>query len=205
MDFRIRIEGEEPGMIMHAWQPAPLLTDAQEDERGLIIRKTDSKRSDDERRALAEYDTIRSLWVDRDGQPTIPASVIRTVLEGGARRTKEGGEVRSNIIVTATTFEYDPALGSTPAEWGHNLRFDAGVKVGQSRVNRSRALFPPPWSCDAILDVAEMEEAERTAVDADQIMRWMRAAGRTLGIGDWRPAKSGVYGRFRVVEGDWVS
>ena len=196
--------GVEPGVLMHAWQPARLLTDTQEDERRRIIAKTDSKRSEDEQEELKRYDTLRSIWLDSHQRPCIPQAVIRTVLEAGARTEKSGGEVRSNILVESTEFIFDEAtLGSTPAEWADTLQFNARVKVGQASINRSRALFTIPWSVRGILDVDDLDSG-KPAVDADQIERWFRLAGRRVGIGDWRPNKSGVYGRFTVESVRWL-
>ncbi|MDE2802491.1 MAG: hypothetical protein OXK21_06395 [Chloroflexota bacterium] len=44
----------------------------------------------------------------------------------------------------------------------------------------------------------------RPSVDGDQIVRWMTAAGRRIGLGDWRPQKSGEHGRFTVAESSWM-
>lgn len=202
--LQFQLDGVEPGLLMHAWQPAKLLTFEQEDERLRIIRKTESKRSIDETENLHYYDTLRSLWLDSQERPCIPQAVIRTVLESGARTEKSGGEIRSNVIVESTEFTFDEEkLGTTPPEWGRTLQFNAGVKVGQVRHNRSRALFPLPWSVVAVLDVEDLDSGA-PSVDATQIERWLKLAGRRVGIGDWRPAKSGVHGRFVVSAVEWL-
>lgn len=43
-----------------------------------------------------------------------------------------------------------------------------------------------------------------TMVDAAAIVNAMKAAGKYLGLGDFRPAKSGNYGRFEVVN-HWIT
>ena len=156
LQFEIRGTGE--GLLQHAWAPPPILSDAQEDERRRIIAKTESKRSEDEKESLRRADCLRSLWLDSSLRPCVPQSVIRAALEGGARTEKAGGEVRANIIVDTTSFVFDEAaLGSTPDEWARTLQFNAGVKVGQSRINRTRALFRCPWSVTVELDVEDLD------------------------------------------------
>ena len=198
----INIVGEAPGLIAHAWQAARLLTPAQEEERRRIIAVTGSKRSEEEVELLNRADCIRSLWVDHSGQPCIPETVIRAVIEGGARKTKEGGMVRELLLVESVDFAFDrDALGDTPEEWAVTLQHHAGVKVGQSRINRVRALFPE-WSASIRIDVADLPNG-KPEVDLVQLRRWMDTAGKRIGIGDWRPQKSGIHGRFTVAEMGW--
>lgn len=197
------IVGQEPGLLMHAWDPPRVLTEAQEVERKRIIAKTQSKRAEDETEVLKRYDCLRSLWLDSKGRPCVPQSVFRAALEGGARNSKEGGLVRQNIIVDSTEFTYDAALGGGPDQWGETLQHNAGVKVGMSKINRTRALFPTPWSVRAVLDVFDLDNG-RPGVDAEQIAGWLRFAGRAVGVGDWRPQKSGVHGRFTLEAAEWI-
>ena len=48
--FFLRLGGRAPGLLMHAWDPAPLLTTTEEEERRRIIAKIDSKRPRTRRR-----------------------------------------------------------------------------------------------------------------------------------------------------------
>ena len=202
--LEIVINGEGEGMLMHAWDAARLLSDAQEEERIRIVAKTASKRSEDESATLRRYDTLRSLYIDAAGRPTVPQAVIRSVLEQGARQQREGNLVRSNVIVETTEFSFDEKqYGSSSDDWGDTLQHNAGVKVGQSQINRSRALFRPPWSVRSVLDIEDLESGA-PEVDKGQIERWMKAAGRRIGLGDWRPAKSGTFGRFTVGSCEWL-
>ncbi|MCY4514495.1 MAG: hypothetical protein OXC69_05090 [Candidatus Tectomicrobia bacterium] len=43
-------------------------------------------------------------------------------------------------------------------------------------------------------------DAEDELVDQPQLESWLAIAGRRIGLGDWRPEKSGDYGRFEVEE-----
>ena len=43
-----------------------------------------------------------------------------------------------------------------------------------------------------------MADVDEELVDRDQLMAWLATGGRRIGLGDWRPEKSGHYGRFDV-------
>ena len=64
--------------------------------------------------------------------------------------------------------------------------------VVTKRVLRSRAKFDCPWSVVGVADV------DPELVDIDKLTAWLATGGRRVGLGDWRPEKSGHYGRFNV-------
>ena len=68
----------------------------------------------------------------------------------------------------------------------------APVVVGRQRILRTRAKFDCPWSVIGVVDV------DQELVDRDQLTTWLATGGRRVGLGDWRPEKSGHYGRFDV-------
>ena len=67
-------------------------------------------------------------------------------------------------------------------------RFNGRHPVDQ----RARAKFDCPWSVVALADV------DPELVDRAQLTSWLALGGRRIGLGDWRPEKSGVFGRFDV-------
>ena len=42
-------------------------------------------------------------------------------------------------------------------------------------------------------------EVDDELVDQTQLETWLDIAGRRIGLGDWRPAKSGHFGRFETL------
>ena len=42
-------------------------------------------------------------------------------------------------------------------------------------------------------------EVDDELVDQDRLATWLDIGGRRIGLGDWRPEKSGHYGRFETV------
>ena len=53
----------------------------------------------------------------------------------------------------------------------------------------------PTWGATFLVEV------DKELVDKEQLGNWLDIAGRRIGIGDWRPGKSGgLYGRFETVD-----
>ena len=63
--------------------------------------------------------------------------------------------------------------------------------VQRNRIERTWGKFDK-WSATFVA------EAEDDLVEQPQLESWLAIAGRRIGLGDWRPEKSGDYGRFEV-------
>ena len=195
MEFKVEIEGITP-IIMHSGDSLNPRTPAAI-EKAAITRKRGSNRTESDESRLQELECITSLWLNGDKQPTIPASAIRACVETAARKNKQGGQVREGLIVLETFFTYDTdKYGTTLDELAIRTQYTTGVRVGQSRILRTRAMFDIPWSC------AFTADADEELVDQAQLESWLDIAGRRIGLGDWRPEKSGTNGRFMVVSID---
>lgn len=143
---------------------------------------------------LRELECQVSLYLDPHGAPTIPEAAFRACIETAARRLKQGPQVREGLIVTeVVSFDYDrERYGATVDELGKSAQFTVPVKVGKARINRTRAKFDE-WS--AVFRV----DTDQELVDIAQLASWLDIAGRRIGLGDWRPEKSGTFGRFETV------
>ena len=160
-----------------------------------ITAVTESKRTDRQWRDLKTLESLNSLWLE--GQRVIvPATAVRTCIEQGARKTKDGPDVREGMIVVRTEFHWDADRYGVDGDedavrsLADNTAFQVPVVVNRGRMLRTRARFDPPWS--VIADI----EGDDDLISADKLQRWLDTAGRRIGLGDWRPAKSGTYGRF---------
>ena len=92
------------------------------------------------------------------------------------------------------SFTYDvKKYGLTLEEPGQTTQCRVGVVVQRQRILRTRAMYDMPWTCTYTLD------CDDELVDKSQLEAWLDIAGRRIGLGDWRPEKSGDYGRFEVV------
>ena len=163
-------------------------------EKKAITSKKGSNRTEVDDLRIRELECQTSLWLDAQGAPTIPSAAIRANIERGARKLKQGTQVREGLIVDSIDeFRYDKQkYGETLEELGKNTQYTVPVKVGQSRIERTRAKFDT-WECDFTLEVDD------ELVDMDQLQEWLDIGGRRIGLGDWRPEKSGSFGRFELV------
>lgn len=102
------------------------------------------------------------------------------------------------LVDGVLSFDYDKELyGVTSEQLGKTTQFTVPVRVRQARVLRTRAKFDE-WKVTFRLDT------DVESVDQEQLARWLDIAGRRIGLGDWRPEKSGTYGRFETVSIDNV-
>ena len=191
MLYDIRIDGTVPIIQHSAAGVDPLLPISIEIKEITSKRGSNRTVADDER--LRHLETIRSLWLDEDNRPTIPQSAIRALIETGAKKLRQGPQVREGLVVVGTDFVYDvDTYGETLDELARTTQFTVPVVVKSIRLMRTRAKFDPPWSCSFTVD------ADDELIDRDQLNRWLDIGGRRIELGDWRPQKSGEFGRFTV-------
>ena len=189
MRYRIRIKGLSP-LIMHNGAAGLDSRSPANIEKAEIASKRGKNRTEADDARLRELETLTSLWLDEDGAPTVPASALRATIETGARKLKQGPQVREGLIVDRVeAFDYDASLGSTFEELCRTVQFTTGVVVQRSRILRTRAKFDE-WAATFTV------ECDDELVDERQLAVWLDIAGWRIGLGDWRPEKSGHYGRF---------
>lgn len=191
MRYRITINGDSP-LIMHNGAAGLDSRSPENEEKSELAKKKGSNRTIDVDRRIAELETITSLYLDGGGAPTIPEAALRATIEGAARKLKQGPQVREGMIVESVErFIYDETLGRTVDELSKTVQFTVPVVVQRNRILRTRARFET-WG------VIFTVEVDPELVDQSQLATWLDIAGRRLGLCDWRPEKSGHYGRFSV-------
>ena len=192
MEYQCTIEGVSP-LIMHS------CAGMDEDnpfakEKAEIIRKKGANRTSADKVRIKEIDTALGFWINESGEPEIPTTAVRRMLEDAAKKLKQGPLVREGIIVTKTAFHYDKALGETLDELAKNKEVQLTVPAV---IQRNRILVTRPhfkqWKLEFTVD------AEDDIVDISQLQQWLEIGGRRVGIGAWRPTNSGYYGRFKLV------
>ena len=190
MDYEIRIEGVSPIIMRNGASGLDTRSPAKL-EMAEITRKQGSNRTVADDARLAELECQVSFWLNEDGAPTVPEGAVRAMIEGSARKLRQGPQVREGLIVTDSKFEYDTdRYGESIEELGRNCQFTVPVVVQRNRILRTRAKFDQPWACVFTVDT------DPELVDAEQLAAWLDIGGRRIGLGDWRPSKSGHYGRF---------
>jgi len=192
MEYQCTIEGVSP-LIMHS------CAGMDEDnpfakEKAEIIRKRASNRTSADIVRLKEINTALGLWINENGEPEIPTTAVRRMLEDAAKKLKQGGLVREGLFVKSTTFHYDKTLGETLDELAKNkkVQFTVAVVIQRKRLLATRPHFKE-WKLEITID------AEDDLVDKSQLQQWLEIGGRRIGIGAWRPTNSGYYGRFKLI------
>ena len=133
-----------------------------------------------------------SFWLDGDGAPTVPAAAFRATIEIGARKLKQGPQVRAGLIVDRVeSFDYDTSPGTTADTLCKTVQFTTGVVVQRNRILHTRAKFDE-WAATFTVEVDD------ELVDERQLASWLDIAGRRIGLGDWRTEKSGHCGRLET-------
>lgn len=181
----VTIRGLTP-LIMHNGNLADPLH-----ESSIALAKLSGKRNKtlEDHRQLSKVEWYGGLYVNEKGQPCLPGEVIEAAIAEGAKKTKRGKDAKAGVVVFGDfDLEYDGPK-SADALWKHGgFLKRAGVRVKQSRVIRSRPMFPQ-WS--VTFDV----QWDATIIKSESdVMDIIADAGR-VGIGDWRPK----FGRFEVV------
>ena len=100
-------------------------------EKAELTRKRGSNRTESDEARIAELECLISLWLDSSSNPTIPAAALRAVIETGARKLKQGPQVREGLIVSSVDeFSYDIGKYGTTVE---DLGKEHPVQDGRGR------------------------------------------------------------------------
>ena len=106
MLFNVEIRGVRPiihhsGAGLDPKHPANI-------EKSDLTRKRGSNRTESDESRIAELECQLALWLDENGQPTIPAAALRSCIETASRKLQQGPQVREGLIVSEVQdFFYD--------------------------------------------------------------------------------------------------
>lgn len=179
------ITGTTP-MLMHSARLADPL-----DEIARAMKKVSAKRakSEEDYAELARLEFMGGLYFDEQYGPFVPGdNVFRSLVDAGRKR-KLGQKVTTGLFV-ATDVNPLVYVGPRTVEelWADGrFRHSASVKVGTSRVVRTRPVFQE-WSTSVEL-VLDTE-----LLDLDDLRQLVDISGAIIGLGDWRPR----FGRFEA-------
>lgn len=177
-----RLAGDAP-LLMHNGELANPLSAISKQMKQITSKK---KKTDADFERLAEVEFKASLYIDEDSGPVIPARNIEASIYEAAKVTKEGKLAKSVCFVKKdAVLQYEGPRDADSLWRDESFRCCAGVKVGQSRVMRTRPIFRE-WA--AVIEV----QFEDSVINASQVIQWVETSGTRVGLGDWRPQN----GRF---------
>lgn len=152
-----------------------------------ISRKRRKTEADIEEIARLEW--LGSLYLTK-AEPCIPGEMVEACIIKGAMTQKRGKQAKAGILcLGAFPLQYEGPRNPLELWEREEFRLVAAVKVGNSRLMRTRPIFRN-WG-------AEFEVRYNPALlNADEVSHFLAVAGELEGIGDWRPR----FGRFEFVQ-----
>ena len=134
------------------------------------------------------------LYVTKDGRPYVPSTYIRnSLIEAGKsiRIKGRGKSTYSKLLGSSLIVQPDTIVINSSTGW-ESFTVTAVNPTTKGRMMVTRPMFKD-WklSFEAVVLDDIPEEVFRNILDE---------AGRYVGIGDWRPAKKGMYGKFVVTK-----
>ena len=182
----LKIRGMSP-LLMHSGQLADPMSEAAR-TLSEAVKVAKKNKTDKSYEKMAEAEFMGSLYLDEKLEPCITGEMLEAMICEAARKFKQGKEVKAAVIVDglfplAYKGPRDPeTLWKTGA-----YRKTMGVRIGKSRVMRTRPMFTG-WAVEFTVHYLEELLSER------DIIKFVEKAGAEVGLGDYRPR----YGRFEV-------
>ncbi len=187
--FKRRLVGTTP-IIPHSDRGANPLDPDVRAHKELTSKR---KKTDDDHEAIMQSEWRLALYYDKQLGPYVPAMNVRASLIGGAKFNKLGTAVKRSTTPTQERLplEYDGPRDQDAMLEAGRFTDVRSVKVGQARVMRCRPIFPE-WSLEfeLLYDPEQVEEG--------QLVYAFQQAGTLVGLGDYRPEKGGLFGRYRI-------
>jgi len=134
------------------------------------------------------------LYVTEDGKPYIPSAYIRNSLIEAGKAVQIKGKRKatySKLLGSTLIVQPDAILINSTSGW-EPFTTTAVNPATKGRVTVTRPMFKD-WKLSFEVIIPDDINEEDFAKIFDE-------AGRYVGIGDWRPAKKGMYGKFIVTK-----
>lgn len=183
--FRMTCVGTKPLLMHNARLSNPL------DEVAKAMKRITAKRikTDEDHEELARLEHMGGLYFDPEIGPYMPGQNFERCLVDAARITKSGKKIERGVFVDTDVnpISYDGPRDIDGLWKDENFRHAASVKVGTSRVTRTRPQFRS-WAVEA------EGEYDPTVVSLVELGEIATTAGLMIGLGDWRPR----FGRFEA-------
>ena len=182
-----RLSGQSP-LLCHNGQTADPRNSYAKAMKAISGKR---KKTDADLEELARIEWLAGLY-RTSNDLVVTSHILESAFVAGAKKSKRGQQAKSGLFVpdhASLMFEGKPGVinDETLNQMYESdaYTFTCGVKVGMSKVMRTRPIFKD-WSLVVTVqydpDLLNQQEVKDFVVDA----------GRQVGIGDWRPK----YGRF---------
>ena len=187
-ELTLKITGISP-ILLSADKLADPLDPATIAHKALTSKR---KKTEEDHLAIARSQWEGLLYWDDDMNVILPTQTIRATLLNGAKMNKLGTQIKRGTIMLEDKVPLDYGRKLTKDQlWEARYIDRRSVVVSNSRVMAYRPKFKD-WSAKFTIAYDE------SILDELDILRSMQNAGSFVGIGGFRPEKSGTFGRFEV-------
>lgn len=178
----------ESAMLLHSDRGANPIHPDSVAHKALTSKR---RKTDEDHMAIAKSEYLLGFY--GGDEIAIPSTNIKSTLVEGAKLNKLGSAFNRCVMILS---DMVPVAHSGPKSkakmWETPACVDVrSVKFGQARLMRYRPRLND-WSLMVDVMFDEM------MVEKGQIIAAAENAGRYIGLGDYRPAKGGPFGRFAV-------
>lgn len=142
--------------------------------------------------AMAELDIEDKLYLDEDKKVCLPAVYLKNCITEASKQFKIIGKGKSTYSkIVASTVDIEPFMIELKSGKYEIFRISAVNPMTRGRMMTERPKFNK-WSAEFEIIVND------PAVPVNVINEILEHAGKYVGIGDWRPEKKGMFGKFMI-------
>lgn len=142
--------------------------------------------------AMAELEIEDKLYKDENGKTILPAVYLKNCLVEASKQFKIVGKGKSTYSkLVASTTDINPFYIDFKSGKYEVFRISAVNPMTKGRMMTERPKYNK-WS--ASFEILLNDEAVPVSV----INEILEHSGKYVGIGDWRPEKKGMFGKFMV-------
>lgn len=182
--LKVKLTGVSP-FLMHNGRLSDPLSPIVKEMKAISGKR---KKVDADLEELARLEFLGGSYADKNGCPIVPGELIEAALVNGAKKSKLGKVFKAAVFCEGDfLLKYDGPKTMEKLWKDEKFRLTCAARVQNSRIMRTRPMFEK-W--ELIADVEFLDDV----VQEKDVMDAIIEAGRTVGIGDWRPK----FGRFNV-------
>ena len=142
--------------------------------------------------AIAESDIDDKLYFSEDKKVCLPAVYLKNCITEASKQFKIIGKGKSTYSkIVASTVDIEPFMIELKSGKYEIFRISAVNPMTRGRMMTERPKFNK-WSAEFEIILND------PAVPINVINEILEQAGKYVGIGDWRPEKKGMFGKFMI-------
>lgn len=144
--------------------------------------------------AMAEKEIEDKLYLDEKGKTQLPSVYIKNSITEAGKQFKIIGKGKSTYSkIVASTVDIEPFYIEMDVKKYEVFRISAVNPMTKGRMMTERPKYTS-WKTSFQIILND------PAVPVSVINEILEHAGKYVGVGDWRPEKKGMFGKFMITE-----